>query len=51
MASISDTDIWNVDEKIDYSDSLIDVTETNQSIEDVLTKFFPEGTKFSVVAR
>ena len=47
----SDTDIWTVDVKIDYSDSLPDVTEMNKSIEEALTKFFPEGTKFSVVAR
>lgn len=47
----SDTGIWNVNVTIDYSDSLLDVTEMNQRIEEALTKFFPEGTKLSVVER
>ncbi len=46
----SDADIWSVNVIIDYSDSLSDVAEMNQSIEEALAKFFPEGTKLSVDA-
>ena len=45
------TDVWNVNVKVDYSDSQLDTTEMNQSIEEALTKFFPEGTKLSVAVR
>lgn len=43
-----DTGIWNVNVKIDYSDSMVDVTEVNQHIEEVLANFLPEGTNLSV---
>lgn len=45
-----DTDAWNVTVKISYSESLSDVTEMNQRMEELLTNFFPEGTNLSVVA-
>lgn len=45
-----DTDNWNVNVKIDYSDSLLDVTEMNRGIEEGLMNFLPEGTNLSVTA-
>ena len=45
-----DTDAWNVTVKISYSESVLDVTEMNQRIEELLTDYFPEGTNLSVVA-
>ncbi len=47
---IGDTAIWNVNVKIDYSDSLLDVTEMNRGIEEGLMNFLPEGTNLSVTA-
>ena len=50
MEITGDTAGWNVNVKIDYAESLSNVTELNQSIEEVLEKFLPEGTNLSVVA-
>lgn len=43
-------DTWNVNVKIDYTDLPMSVTEMNQSIEDILANFLPEGTNLSVDA-